>query len=227
MVVQPNTSYLVIPALSEVEKLRFVLREGWRKRGVKEEDLENDFEHTFRVVAHTLLLPTRRQVNRAKSVLMAFLHDFDEIVLKDEERRGEIRLPLEEDPRLAEIASEFRGADRKRLVERAKKLIAFELVVRNWPHHVREEAMRLYTEYTYATTNEAKLVHQAHVVADLRMGFNYVEGKTRTKKRHYRDINLKSFWRDAQILSDWDDAPVDLVPILEEMRKEEENLRAA
>ena len=88
MISPVSTGSILLP-LSEVARLRQILRKGWRERGVDEADVENDWDHTLNVVSMVLFVPTRRQVSRPRAMYTAFIHDLPEIVLEDKVRREE------------------------------------------------------------------------------------------------------------------------------------------
>jgi len=211
---------------STMVQLRPILREGWRERGVVEEDLENDHEHTLGVVREVSTLPTNSRVDLGTSKATARLHDFSEIITLDEIEREELTLVLNESEETRELVGSIDARDYEQLRTDARKIAAFGLVVRGWPRLAKNEAMGLFLDFTYARNAEAILVHQGHVVRELRQGLRYIQGKTKSGRR-YKDIDLSSFWEDAWAVADTWTKPVYLPPTLQRIESMEAKLRAA
>jgi len=210
---------------STMDQLRPILREGWRERGVVEEDLENDHEHTLGVVWEVATLTTNVRVELNTSKATARLHDFSEIITLDEIEREEFALVLHESEETRELIGDVDPHDYEQLLRNARKIAAFGLVVRGWSGPAKNEAMGFFIDFIYARTAEAILVHQGHVVRELRQGLRYIQGKTKSGRR-YKHIDLSSFWEDAWAVADTWTTPVYLPPTLGRIERKEATLRA-
>lgn len=209
-------------ALSEVAQLRSILRKGWLERGVSKEDCENDLEHTARVTFNVLILPTRKAINRQVALTEAVLHDLHEAITDDEARRKTLTLSLE-GPRLQSVISQFPEIDLGERIRWATELIAFDIMIANWPLEVKDLAKKRYSDFLFRTSDEARFVHQAQTIAELQQGLDYLAGRTRSGRR-YRKIDLSTFWEDARALAT--NGPADLEQVLKQIEEEERRQRA-
>lgn len=229
MIVHTAPHPLSCLVLSKALKLRGVLRLGWSRRGVAEEDVEDSLQHSIRLLGIALRVPKRESgLSSVRIGLITMSHDFDEIPPGDDEvQTGGISLPFAENPRVQQVADGFNDErSREEKILSAVKWLAFQAAVQDWPPSLQQEATRLYDEYRGAYTPEAKVVHQCHPLANLEMGLDYIAGVT-PSGRKYPDIDLTSFWEDAYEAQSWRRSPVDLGPVLDGIHDREQVLRAA
>jgi len=129
----------IINFISEVGKLKNVVRTGWKIKGIKNPEKVSD--HSFRVAILSMIYAKNIEVDSEKCVKMALIHDLQEIYT------GDIATRLNENDQTASNK------------EKAKlEKNGFIRLISKLPEEHKKELYNLWTELNEQKTNEAKFV---------------------------------------------------------------------
>jgi putative hydrolase of HD superfamily len=160
--------------LMESHKLKDVKRQGILFYGVKKSD--SALDHSFRMALMAVIFGKEKNLNIAKAIKMALVHDLCKVYAGDI-TPYEGLLPKNKKQK-AEFAGRWRRVSlaekgKMQTLKMGKEKEALEKITKLLPSGLRAEIMHLWLDYNQGKSKEAKFVQQVDVIENLLEAFEW------------------------------------------------------
>ena len=163
--------------LKTIRSLRDIKRQGVLYYGVKEKDVNSASDHTFRLALMVWLLGQERNLNLAKAMKLALVHDLCKVYTGDITPYQGL---FSRDDTKHQLAWRWRRLSLKDKEKRYKEKLrkekaAMQKLTHKLPGGMRKSIMDTWADYQNIESPEAKFVHQVDRTENLLEAFEHFE----------------------------------------------------